>query len=159
MSALRVVEAVAPVRVCDVGGWTDTWFAAPGAVCGLAAGPGARVRIACGSAARPRVRLAVASADEAYAFPLAEPPGRHPLLEGAIALHAPPARDIDVHVEAPVPPGSGLGTSAAVAVALIGALRHAASPSDPGAVEPALVAGLAHALEVEHLGWQSGVQD
>lgn len=37
------VTAAAPVRVCDVGGWTDTWFGAPGQVCSVAVGPGVEV--------------------------------------------------------------------------------------------------------------------
>jgi len=24
---LRIVNAIAPIRICDLGGWTDTWFA------------------------------------------------------------------------------------------------------------------------------------
>lgn len=38
------MTATAPVRVADVGGWTDTWFGAPGRVCSVAVGPGAEVR-------------------------------------------------------------------------------------------------------------------
>jgi D-glycero-alpha-D-manno-heptose-7-phosphate kinase len=40
----RAVVATAPVRVADVGGWTDTWFGAPGQVCSLAVEPGVQVR-------------------------------------------------------------------------------------------------------------------
>ena len=28
----RVINAMAPIRICDLGGWTDTWFAETGAV-------------------------------------------------------------------------------------------------------------------------------
>ncbi|MBX3285868.1 MAG: hypothetical protein KF703_11045, partial [Actinobacteria bacterium] len=38
----RAVASV-PVRVADVGGWTDTWFGSPGRVCSLAVGPGVEV--------------------------------------------------------------------------------------------------------------------
>jgi hypothetical protein len=24
--SLKRVNAVAPIRICDIGGWTDTWF-------------------------------------------------------------------------------------------------------------------------------------
>lgn len=39
----RAVRAHAPVRVCDVGGWTDTWFGSPGQVCSVAVSPGVEV--------------------------------------------------------------------------------------------------------------------
>ncbi|MCU1352304.1 MAG: hypothetical protein JWM05_1513, partial [Acidimicrobiales bacterium] len=42
------VRATAPVRVADVGGWTDTWFGSPGRVCNLAAGPGVTVEVRVG---------------------------------------------------------------------------------------------------------------
>jgi len=31
---LRIINAVAPIRVCDNGGWTDTWFAQHGKIFG-----------------------------------------------------------------------------------------------------------------------------
>lgn len=40
---VRAVRAHAPVRVCDVGGWTDTWFGSPGQVCSVAVAPGVEV--------------------------------------------------------------------------------------------------------------------
>ncbi len=35
----RIVNAIAPTRVCDLGGWTDTWFAGHGAVLDVATYP------------------------------------------------------------------------------------------------------------------------
>jgi len=29
---LKRIHSEAPVRICDIGGWTDTWFAQHGAV-------------------------------------------------------------------------------------------------------------------------------
>ena len=29
---LRIINAVAPIRICDNGGWTDTWFAGHGKI-------------------------------------------------------------------------------------------------------------------------------
>ena len=26
----RIINAVAPIRICDLGGWTDTWFSETG---------------------------------------------------------------------------------------------------------------------------------
>ena len=34
-----MITASAPVRVCDNGGWTDTWFGGPGRVLNIAVSP------------------------------------------------------------------------------------------------------------------------
>ncbi len=28
----RIINSVAPIRICDNGGWTDTWFAGQGRI-------------------------------------------------------------------------------------------------------------------------------
>jgi D-glycero-alpha-D-manno-heptose-7-phosphate kinase len=58
-------------------------------------------------------------------------------------------------VASSVPPGSGLGTSASVVVALICALKAVADE----VLEPAMLARAAHEIETIDLGLQSGVQD
>lgn len=148
----------APVRVLDAGGWTDTWFAGYGTVCHLAVGPGAEV------VARRRpvekdqvamVHLRLPSFADEYRFPVDEAPGRHPMLEAALRRWAPRRCQLDVTVSSPVPPGSGLGTSASVVVALISALQDLG-----GAVaSPDRVAQSAHEVETVDLALQSGVQD
>ena len=40
-----VITASTPVRVCDNGGWTDTWFGGPGRVFNIAVTPGVEVSI------------------------------------------------------------------------------------------------------------------
>ncbi len=81
---------------------------------------------------------------------------RHPLLEAVVDAWPPPqGRSVAIRVGSGVPPGCGTGTSAAVAVALIGALT--ALRSEP--VKPRDIAYAAHRIEVEVLGWQSGIQD
>jgi D-glycero-alpha-D-manno-heptose-7-phosphate kinase len=148
----------APVRVLDAGGWTDTWFARYGSVCHLAVGPGAEV------VARRRppeqhevatVQLHLPSFGDHYRFALDQPPGRHPMLEAALRRWAPPECQLEVSLSSPVPPGSGLGTSASVVVALISALQSL-SGSQAG---PGQVARSAHEVETVDLGLQSGVQD
>ena len=160
------VVASAPVRVADVGGWTDTWFGSPGQVCHLAVGPGVEVeaRLVPGSAIRlhaPAVE-AVAyqvapSSEHGWARPL---PGRHPLLEHAIAAVveplAPLACGVEVAIRSEVPPGASLGTSASVVVALLGALDALLAG---GGRSPGDLARLAHRVETERAGRQSGVQD
>lgn len=125
-----MIEASAPVRICDLGGWTDTWFGGPGRVLNIAVEPGVRVRVDTskqGQHAEPLVRAAL------DAYPV----------------------DAEVTIVSDVPAGCGAGTSAAVAVALIGALSAARGEH----LSPKHVARAAHRLEVEILSRESGVQD
>jgi len=143
----RWVEATAPVRICDAGGWTDTWFAGHGAVCSVAIDPGVRVEVAV------RQRAGAAAVVHALDLPDVD---RHPLLEAAVAEAAlPDDVGIEAWITSAVPPGAGTGTSASVTVALLGALAAAAGRD----VDPAAIAAAAHRVEVERLGLQSGVQD
>jgi D-glycero-alpha-D-manno-heptose-7-phosphate kinase len=151
------VRVQAPVRVLDAGGWTDTWFSSRGLVCHLAVEPGTEVvaELIAARSSRQWVSLAVPDFGDEYAFPIDDPPGRHPLLEVAARRFAPPRGQVRLAVECAVPAGSSLGTSASVAVAVIAALRILAG--EP--VSPAELARAAHALETVELGRQSGVQD
>ena len=42
---LAVVNSVAPIRICDNGCWTDTWFAGHGQVFNVAVYPYAEVQV------------------------------------------------------------------------------------------------------------------
>ena len=128
---MTAVRASAPVRICDTGGWTDTWFARTGAVFSIAVSPRVEVRVTHESHAGVDV---------------------DPLLEAAVAVGAPQsAGQLTIEVRSGVPPGAGTGTSAAVVVALLAALRPDATPLE--------LARLAHRVETEQLGQESGVQD
>lgn len=155
MRAQRVIEASAPVRVCDIGGWTDTWFGRPGRVLNLAVGPGAEATVS----ERPGEGVLLHAADYGDRYLMVPGQDRtalHPLLESAVdALPPPPGRGVEVTVRTHVPAGSSMGTSASVSVALLGALA-AWRGEVPG---PAEIARLAHRLEVEVLGGESGIQD
>jgi D-glycero-alpha-D-manno-heptose-7-phosphate kinase len=152
---MATIRANAPVRVCDAGGWTDTWFAREGLVCSVAVGPGAEIVVELDDHVGP-VTLEVRATNERYTVtPGDAPPGRHPLLEAAVTRVPPPdRRAARVRVASAVPAGSGTGTSAAVVVALLSALR--AARDEPACADD--VARDAHALETG-LGRQSGVQD
>jgi len=156
---MRTILATAPTRICDCGGWTDTWFARHGSVFHVAIDAGVRVRIdlAPAAGAAPPVTIDAASFGDRYAYhPGTRPWVRHPLLEAAIdAVGVPPGAAISITVESAVPPGASTGTSAAVCVALIGALQAAVGI----AAGPEAVAAAAHAVETERLGRQCGVQD
>lgn len=166
------VVATAPVRVADVGGWTDTWFGSPGRVCSLAVGPGVEVEAVLVER-RPDgpVRLVAPDigVDEIVgpSGPFALPswstpgPGEHPLLEHAIATIVAEAElpgdiGIEVRISSHVPPGASLGTSASVLVALLGALDALVAGGHRFPNELAL---LAHHVETVRAGREAGVQD
>ena len=156
---LRVVLAAAPVRICDNGGWTDTWFARHGQVFSLAVQPPVRVRIDVfprGSREAPVV-IDARNYGTRYAPDLnASEWGPHPLLEAALREIPPPAdADIEVTIASKVPAGASTGTSSAALVALLGALDRLAG----GRRTPHEIADGAHAVETVHLRRQCGVQD
>jgi D-glycero-alpha-D-manno-heptose-7-phosphate kinase len=148
----RVVVQV-PVRVCDVGGWTDTWFAGHGRVCSLAVGPGVSVH---GSASPGDGAVTVDATDYGVAFTVGTEPPEHRLLAEAVR-EAGPVGPLDVHlrITSAVPAASSLGTSGAVCVGLIAALDALRGDLRPAAD----LASAAHRAEAERIGRQSGVQD
>lgn len=156
---LRVICSAAPIRISDFGGWTDTWFAQYGRVLNIAVYPYAEVqiRVFARAAGRPSVSIHAENYGERYTL---ESVGgtydRHPLLEAALEYMGVPhdlALEISIFSEAPV--GCSTGTSAAVSVALIGALDWLS----PGRLTPHEVAKSAHRIETELLRQQCGVQD
>ncbi len=164
--------ARAPVRVADVGGWTDTWFAARGAVCSVAVGSGAEceVRVRPGAEGDP-VRMWAPDLGAAWTVGSdphrgwsAPRPGHQPLLDHAVAQAVgglapealgPDGVGLDITVSASVPPGSAVGTSASVLVALVAAVGTALDRPP----EPAAAARAAFEAETQRAGRESGVQD
>ena len=150
------IRATAPVRICDIGGWTDTWFGGPGRVFNIAVTPGAEV---VAEAAPGRGHVVVEVRDEGHRYrvvPGERRRGRHLLVEAAIDAWPPPGdRAVSISVSCGVPSGSGTGTSATVAVALLSVLARLRGerPSHRELARRAL------RLEVELLGRESGVQD
>ncbi|MBN1874209.1 MAG: GHMP kinase [Anaerolineae bacterium] len=156
---LRVINSVAPIRICDNGGWTDTWFAEYGKVFNIGVYPYVEVQIEVYPYERgeERIILYAENYGERYAVH-PEQPGwdRHPLLEAAIErMGVPKGYAIQATIFSEAPSGCSTGTSAAVAVALIGALDRLT----PGQLSLHQVAYTAHAVEVEMLKQQSGIQD
>ena len=80
----------------------------------------------------------------------------HPLLESAINRISTPAdSDIFIKIHSDAPAGCSTGTSAAVTVALVGALHEL----NHTPINPLEVAYTAHRVETEDLHQQSGIQD
>ncbi len=154
----RLINATAPIRICDLGGWTDTWFAETGVVCNLGVYPYAEVNLKVTSrAGRPLIAVEVEDYGDRYTLdPRAIVYDKHPLLEACIDIME--IRDasfqVSLHCEAPA--GCSTGTSAAVSTALIGALDLL---SGTGRRSPHAIATLAHRVETEKLGLQCGIQD
>src|SRR3954471_8093189 len=156
---LRIINAVAPIRICDIGGWTDTWFAGHGKIFNIGVYPFVEVQIAVyPRAARPdQLVLHAENYGERYAIMPGKPgPDRHPLLEAAIEeVGLPDAYALEISIYSAAPAGCSTGTSAAVTVALIGAL----DALTPGRLTPHEVAYAAHRVETQRLKLQSGIQD
>src|SRR5512141_852637 len=121
-----VVTAAAPIRVCDCGGWTDTWFARYGRVFNIAVRPCVEVQVAVFPAASDRPPVVLNALDLGDRYAPASRAGvwdRHPLLEATLAaVPLPSTLAIEVTIACDVPAGASTGTSAAVTVALCGAL-------------------------------------
>lgn len=155
---LRVINSVAPIRICDNGGWTDTWFAGHGKVFNIGVYPYAEVQIEVypNDGSRDRVIIYAENYGERYVRHLADGWDRHPLLEAAIELMGVPqelAVQLSIFSEAPA--GASTGTSASVTVALVGALDRLT----PGRRTPHEIAYLAQSIETDMLGQQCGIQD
>lgn len=105
----------------------------------------------------PRLTIDAQDFGERYEVRHDGPPwGPHPLIEAAVAyMKAPRDLRLEVTIHSEAPPGAGTGTSAAVTVALIGAL----DALTPGRMTPQEVATAAHRVETEMLHRQCGIQD
>ena len=153
-----LINSTAPIRVCDNGGWTDTWFARHGRIFNIAVHPCAEVQLRIKPLdGGPRINIYAENYGERYSI---DPPrgrySKHPLLEAAFDAMSIPdniAMDVSIYCEAPA--GCSTGTSAAVSVALIGALDCLT----PGRMHPQEVALIAQQIETRLLGQQCGIQD
>jgi D-glycero-alpha-D-manno-heptose-7-phosphate kinase len=156
----QLVHSRSPLRVNDIGGWTDTWFAGEGWVLNLAVAPPVEVQVkALENRERRKKRVLVHAENYGESFwvnpekPLRSP---HPLLQHIIArVPLPESLRLEINLFSPVPAGISTGTSASVCVALLGALTFL---RERGLVFKDIVS-LAHRVETEDLKQQSGVQD
>ena len=160
---IKIINGTAPIRVCDLGGWTDTWFAKHGRVFNIGVYPYVEVQIMVypRESQPDRVVLVAENFGDKYVVPLDHANGKwindkHQLLEAAIQFMGVPEKyAVRISIFSEAPSGCSTGTSAAVSVALIGAL----SRLTPKALTNHEVAEVAHHIETEILGQQSGIQD
>ncbi len=155
----RILNSVAPIRICDNGGWTDTWFAVHGTIFNIAVLPYAEVQIEVFPYTGQLNRVVLFAENHGERFvvqPEALGWDRNPLLQAAIERMGVPSDVVlSITVYSDVPVGASTGTSAAVTVALIGALDCLT----PGRLTPHQVAITAQSIETEMLGQQCGIQD
>ncbi|MBU0477684.1 GHMP kinase [bacterium] len=154
-----VINAIAPTRICDVGGWTDTHFARSGAVFNIAIYPYVEVQLFPLDSAEHEDRIVISAENFGESYSL-DPEhvvyNKHPLLEAAIKImKIPQDVALRINIFSYAPPGASMGTSAAVSVALIGALdaltqEHLTSHE---------IAAMAHSIETKELGLECGIQD
>ena len=156
---LRVINSVAPIRICDNGGWTDTWFAEYGAIFNIGVYPYAEAQLKVLRRDEVDDRIVIHAENYGERFPV-QPGNRewnhHPLLEAAVEyMDVPDDVAFEVAIYSEAPAGASTGTSAAVTVALIGSLDMLT----PGRMTPYEVAQTAQKIETEMLAQQCGIQD
>jgi D-glycero-alpha-D-manno-heptose-7-phosphate kinase len=156
---IRVINSVAPIRICDNGGWTDTWFAEYGKIFNIGVYPYAEVQIEVFSADEIEERIVINAENFGERY-IVHPENlgwdRHPLLEAAIRkMRIPDKFAFQVSIYSEAPSGASTGTSAAVTVALIGALDRLT----PGQMTSHEAAYTAQSIEVDMLNQQCGIQD
>ena len=150
-----VIFSRAPVRICDIGGWTDTWFYPKGAVFNICIDLYSYIRIVpnnlnCINIISENLNLRAEIQDlNEISYD-----GNLDLVKAAVKRMN-IEKGIDIYIRTEAPPGCGTGTSASVAVALIAAL---ASFSRKNLIQHE-IAKLAHELEIDELKLESGVQD
>jgi D-glycero-alpha-D-manno-heptose-7-phosphate kinase len=153
---LKTIHARAPIRICDNGGWTDTWFAKYGAIFNIAVAPFACVEIDVYRRHERAHAVEIFAEDYGQRFVHSAAWSHQPMLEATVSMTALPddlALDIRVHCDAP--PGASTGTSASVTVALLCALDAIRAPH----MTAYDLAMAAHAVETRMLKRQCGIQD
>ena len=155
----RIIHSVAPIRICDNGGWTDTWFAEHGTIFNIGVYPYAEVQIQVFDRGKVENRVVIHAENYGERFAVAGNDGdwtHHPLLEAAVEyMRVPEDAAFELTIYCDAPAGCSTGTSAAVTVAVIGALDMLS----PGQMTPYEVALTAQKIETEMLGQQCGIQD
>jgi len=157
----RTFMALAPIRICDLGGWSDTWFAKHGSVLNIAVKPYAQCLIEMREVGEGDESFFISVDDYGERYQI-DPQniqfGKHPLLDACVkSLDIPRGLDVEISLHSAVPAGSSTGTSAAITIALLGALDCLTKTSRR--MMPYELARKAHEVETVLLKQQSGIQD
>src|SRR5262245_31442367 len=116
---MPIFRSRAPVRFCDLGGWTDTRLVSHGYVLNLAATLYTHVTVETGVGAGIFLR-SHDTGEELHARNTTDLnyDGKLDLLKAALRRGG-PSSDVRITVRSDAPPASGLGSSAAVGVAVV----------------------------------------
>lgn len=161
----------APVRICDIGGWLDTWFSAHGKVFNITVWSkrfGSVEEKYSGITTFANVKkslhkigvlkLDAPDIDKKYSFNANNSDwDRNDLLQAALLAVGLP-QDVDIHLaisSTVIPRGSSVGSSAAVSVGLVTILEKIKR----GEIDSNWIARKTHEIETEVMGIQCGVQD
>ena len=85
---LRIINSVAPIRVADNGGWTDTWFAKTGKIFNIGVYPYVEVQVEVFKNDAPNQQIVVFAENYGQRFAVTDAQSgwdQHPLLQAAIA--------------------------------------------------------------------------
>lgn len=153
---LKTIHARAPIRVCDNGGWSDTWFAEYGVIFNIAMSPYAEVAIDVYPRAARTTQIEIFAENFGERFAHDAAWSNHPLIEAAVSRIGVPADcAVVIQLFCAVPAGASTGTSAAVTVALLAGLRALRGETST----PYALAQDAQEVETRMLGRQCGIQD
>ncbi|MFC1461873.1 GHMP kinase, partial [Verrucomicrobiota bacterium] len=115
------INAIAPTRICDIGGWTDTWFARSGVVFNIAVYPHVEVQIHILEQTDTDERVVISAENFGHTYSINPDMityEKHPLIEAAIdVMKLPKSLAFKINIFSDAPPGASTGTSAAVSVA------------------------------------------
>lgn len=154
-----IIKCTAPIRICDLGGWTDTWFAGTGKVLNLAVFPSVEVTVVTRPKAPEEPQITIYAENYHDVFSIntgSDAWTKHPLIEAGFKLfELPQSLHLDVTIFSAAPAGASTGTSASVSVAILGALDLIGSRS----LTSYELARKAHYIESHLLKLQSGIQD
>lgn len=152
---MQTIRARAPVRFCDLGGWTDTRIVPSGAVTNFTASLYTHVTLEIGAFAG--ITIESFDTDEQAQIRDIRQIEYNSVLDlfKAAVKRSGIKRGVRILARSDAPPGSGLGSSAALGVATMAALSHYLK----WYMVPYEIARESQALEVEELGLECGVQD
>ena len=152
---MQTIRARAPVRFCDLGGWTDTRIVPSGAVLNFTATLYTHVTLQLG--AFSGISIESFDTDEQTEIRDIRQIEYNSVLDlfKAAIKRTGIRRGVRILVRSDAPPGSGLGSSAALGVATMAALARYLRWQ----LLPYEVARESQALETEELGLECGVQD
>jgi len=161
----------APVRICDIGGWIDTWFSAHGKVFNITvwsknfgsieetySGITTYADIKLARKKKGTFQLDAPDIKRKYIFSTDHSDwDKSDLLQAALsAVGLPEGIDAKMALSSNViPRGSSVGSSAAVSVGLVATLEKIKR----GEIDPNWIARKTHEIETEIMGIQCGVQD